>query len=116
MLRVTALVPRFINNLRAKKDGQGIGVGQISASEVKQAERLWVKATQIELGQQANYDQLAQRLGIVEKEGLLRCQGKLKHAELDQEGREPLILPRGHPFNSPILLLSLAMKRLSIVV
>ena len=43
-----------------------------------------------------NYDQLAQRLGIVEKEELLRCQGRLKHAALEQEGREPLISPKEH--------------------
>ena len=76
---------------------------RLELSEVKQVERLWVKATQIELRQQANYDQSAQRLGIAKKKGLLRCQGRLKHAELDQEGREPLILPKEHPLTNIIV-------------
>eukprot|EP00795_Rhopilema_esculentum_P017366 gene17366-biopygen6317 len=42
LLRVTALVMRFIRNCRNKKEGTEISVGNVKAVEMKEAERLWI--------------------------------------------------------------------------
>ena len=103
LLKVTSLVMRFISNVRAKKIGREIYERPITACEIKQAEIMWVKAAQLQLQQQGNYNQLAQGLGIVKNEGLLRCQGRLQHSELEREGRKPLILPKEHPFTTLVI-------------
>ena len=92
LLRVTARVLRFIHNLRARKRKQPKIVGGLESMEVKQAETAWVKAAQVTLRKQSNYEQLVDRLQIVEEEGLLRCKGSLKNSDLDLEGRQPRIL------------------------
>ena len=57
LLTVTSLVIRFISNVRAR----GIYERPITACEIKQAEIMWVKAAQLQLQQQGNYNQLAHR-------------------------------------------------------
>ena len=103
LLRVTALVTRFINNLCACKTKQPKLEGSLKSTEIKQAETAWVKVAQGELRKQPNYDQLVKRFQIVEEEGLLQCKGRLKNSDLDLEGREPQILPRDHPLTALVI-------------
>ena len=103
LLRVTARLLRFIHNVRARKRKQPKIVGNLEAEEIKQAETAWVKTAQVTLKRQTNYEQLVDRLQIVEEEGLLRCMGRLKNSDLDLEGRQPRILPRDHPLTAMII-------------
>ena len=78
-------------------------VGNLKAEEIKQAETAWVKAAQVSLRKQTNYEQLVDRLQILEEEGLLRCKGRLKNSDLDLEGRHPRILPKDQPLTALII-------------
>ena len=44
----------------------------------------------------SDYQQLVSQLGIVERDGVLKCKGRLSNADLEIEAREPMILPREH--------------------
>ena len=90
--------------MRARKRKQPKIVGNLKAEEIKQAEiACRIKAAQVSLRRQTNYEQLVDRLQIVEEEGLLRCKGRLKNSDLDLEGRQPMILPRDHPLTALII-------------
>ena len=103
LLRVTAWVRRFINNLKRKKSGKELVCGALEASELKGAELAWIKASQLVLKEQVEYKQLQRQYGLVEKDEILRCTGRLNNSELDLEAREPIVLPRRHKFTELVI-------------
>jgi hypothetical protein len=82
LLRVTAWVKRFISNLKRKKLGKEGVSGTLEASELKSAELAWVKAAQLVLKDQQGYRQLERQYGLVEKDEVLHCTGRLGSSEL----------------------------------
>jgi hypothetical protein len=103
LLRVTAWVKRFISNLKRKKLGKEGVSGTLEASELKRAELAWAKAAQLVLKDQQGYKQLARLYGLVEKDEVLHCTGRLGSSELDTEAREPKVLPRKHKFTELVI-------------
>ncbi|KAK3726526.1 hypothetical protein QZH41_004647 [Actinostola sp. cb2023] len=64
----------------------------------------WVKSTQNEMQGQENFKQLSKILQIVkDKEGILRCYGRMENAELDIDTREPIILSKNHKLTELIV-------------
>ena len=103
LLRVTAWLKRFITNLRRKKAKKELVCGTLEVSELKRAELAWVKASQLVLKEQKEYKQLQRQFGLVEKEEILHCTGRLSNSELDSEAREPIVLPRKHKFTELVI-------------
>ena len=58
LLRVTAWIKRFINNLKRRKSDQELVRGALEVSVLKGAELAWVKTSQLVLKEQAEYEQL----------------------------------------------------------
>ena len=58
-------------------------------SELKGAELAWVKTSQLVLKEQAENKQLQRQFGLVERDEILHCTGRLSNSELDTEAREP---------------------------
>ena len=98
LLRITAYVCRFIRNLKAKRTGEEIIVEPLTVPEIMLAERFWIMEVQAELQNESKYNLLVQQLGIEENQGILRCRGRLENADLEMEGKFPIILPRKHRF------------------
>lgn len=73
-------------------------------SEVREAETVWIKAAQEVLKVQSNYSQLEVRLQIIEQDNILRCQGRLRHADLEIEAKNPRILPKHHKLTELIIM------------
>ena len=96
LLRVTALVVRFTRNVRAKQRGESRTIGAFGRNELLEAEALWIKFAQNDLRQQDNYRQVVNQLRLIEKNGILRCQGRLGQSDLDTETVTPILLPREH--------------------
>ena len=96
LLRVTALVQRFVNNLRLKRLRKEVITGVVKVSEIKYAEIEWVKLAQVALKEQAEYKQLERQYGLIEKNGILRCTGRLGRSDLEADAREPIVLPKKH--------------------
>ena len=96
LLRVTALVVRFTRNVRAKQRGESRTIGAFGRNELLEAEALWMEFAQNDLRQQDNYTQVVNQLRLIEKNGILRCQGRLGQSDLDTETVTPILLPREH--------------------
>ena len=107
LCRVTAWVNRFIIKLRKENNLSG----PLDATEITKAETMWTKYVQntelhsvIKNIQKKKYDNLIVQLGLyVDNNGLIRCQGRLKNAEIYEEARYPLLLPKCHRYTDLII-------------
>ena len=105
--RVTALVVRFIDKLR-KNTGP---VGPLGPTEITKAEEFWTKYVQrqqyyevVESIYKSKFNNLKCQLGIyVDSHGLLRCTGRLQNAELCENTRHPILLPKIHRYTDLII-------------
>ena len=104
LLRVTALVMRFIRNCRNKKEGTEISVGNVKAEEMKEAERLWILDCQSGLQNDSKFQKVSKQLGIVKKDGVYICVGRLDNSDLEIEAKNPIFLPKDHRFAKLIVL------------
>ena len=104
LLRVTALVIRFVRNLSAKRRGSEKIVGNLGREELFHAESLWIRSVQESLKQQKNYQQLVRELRVYEDDGILRARGRLNRSDLPQETKNPILLSRYHKFTEMIIL------------
>lgn len=52
---------------------------------------------------QQEYKQLERQYGLIEKEKILYCTGRLGDSELDSEAKEPIVLPRRHKFTELVI-------------
>ena len=102
LIRVTALVIRFINKLRKTEIVQR----PLSSSELKKAENMWVVYIQrknfydtheaIVNGKSNN---LQKQLGVyIDDEGILRCKGRIDEARISESARRPVLLPKQERF------------------
>ena len=100
LFHVTALVLRFVRNLKIKakiiQEGT-VWRGEITEGEVANAKTQWLKNVQKNLKSQANYSQLKREFGLYEDDsGVLRCKGRIANADLPHETKFPALLPRDH--------------------
>ncbi|MCG8029443.1 MAG: hypothetical protein N0E40_15975, partial [Candidatus Thiodiazotropha taylori] len=108
LLRVTALVRRFIDKLRKRKypDDE-----QINANDLEQAEKQWRAYTQkmhysslLDAIIKGKPNNLKVQLGIfVDENGLLRCQGRLERSQMHDGTKHPLLLPKGDYYTQLII-------------
>ena len=104
LLRVTAWVKRFVNNLKHKKEKRKLEKGNLAVEEIIGAERIWIQDAQKMLEESANFEKTRVHLGVIEKNGLLVCQGRLENSDLDIESKYPIILPKEHKLAQLIVL------------
>ncbi|XP_028404090.1 uncharacterized protein LOC114526763 [Dendronephthya gigantea] len=103
LLRVTGWLKRFVANLKRKKAGESIVNGTLHESELREAEVEWIKVAQLVLKDQTSYSQLERQYGLIERDGILYCTGRLGKSDLDIEAREPIVLPKGHIFTKLVI-------------
>ena len=106
LFHVTALVLRFICNLKATRIKPGIKeqAESLSLQEVAAAENLWLKEIQGLLVKSSKFDQLKVSLHLImDESGIYRCGGRLKHAPLPYNSRCPILLPVEHPVTQLII-------------
>ena len=104
LLRVTAIVMRFIRNLKSKVKREEIKTGKINVQEIQNAEKSWIIGAQQTLRNSANFPKTSIELGIFEEGEILKCRGRLEHADLEPGARYPIILPRDHRLTILIVL------------
>jgi hypothetical protein len=104
LLRITALVMRFVRNARVKDRDDGL----ITAKEITNAEQTWISNIQHHAYQkeitslqkeEKNNDnsQLARQLCLfLDSDGLLKVGGRLHNAPLDYASKFPILIPAGH--------------------
>ena len=104
LLKVTCWVLRFIANLKAKKKNEKLALGEIEASELLIAEKIWIVDVQNQMQKEEGFKQLALNLGIVKEGDVLRCKGRLGNSDLSVEAKSPIILPKDHKLTELICL------------
>ncbi len=95
LLRVTAYVLRAVKLFRRSIT---YPKGPLTPEELVEAERLWVVDTQTHLRSERNLKVWQKQFDLfTDDDGLTRCRGRLKNADLPYATKYPLFLPRrGH--------------------
>ena len=110
LLRVTALVNRFIAKITKQKVPASV---HLTAEELQVAEKLWVNAIQAKnFKEERNY-----LLGVLKKatlltrqldmflddEGIIRCQSRIEHSPLPEAAKQPILLPTRHHYTELVI-------------
>ena len=117
LLRVTAYVMRFINNVRRKvkhkvnkrKQNEIQEVcEQLCADEINHAETYWIRTIQansfsseiqfLRNGNQSKPRLVEQFTLFLDKKQMLRCRGRINNSSLPQTSKNPILLPSSHPY------------------
>ena len=119
LLRVTALVKRFIDNARGRRSASV----ELTAEDLRAAEKLWIKSIQpnsfVEeeqylLGVNKKEPMLVKQLGLFQdQEDKIRCHGRIDRSSLSPSAKQPVLLPTKHPFTE--LIIRLITKRFIIM-
>ena len=111
LLRVTAYVIRFINNLKKRTQGKSRGdLNELTADELKNSDTLWIKTVQTT----AFVDELSflnrknvkttppirvTQFGLfLSEDQTIRCKGRIANASLPTSSKSPILLPAKHTF------------------
>ena len=105
--RITALVIRFIRKLRKESDL----TGPLEATEIINAENTWTTYIQktmyrdvIDSIQENKHHNLVSQLGLyLDKNGHIRCRGRLKHADICEGAKHPVLLPKDHRYTTLVI-------------
>ena len=111
LLRITALVTRFITNIRSSCDTRLHG--PITTAEIQSAELAWLRNIQAQHfpSEIASLRQKANTLGPLSRQlrmfmddnNLLRVGGRLHNAPLDYSAKFPILLPTRHKFTELVI-------------
>jgi len=106
LVRVTAYVLRFINNLKRSLAKQENLKCELSVDEINAAEKLWIREVQAEIERRPVFQQIEKSLNLFKDEhGILRCQGRLDNAPLPYDSKYPMILTSNHEFTHLVIQL-----------
>ena len=108
LLRVTAWTQRFLRRIRKPQMRQP---ASLTADEIASARQWWVHHIQHRhfadvlrcLTNKRQHSLIRQLDLFISPDGLLRCGGRLKHAELPHTAAHPMLLPSDHPFTALVI-------------
>ena len=107
LLRVTAYVLRFVNNLKKLVQHLEPTVGSLTHDEINSAEMKLIKDIQYPMTKHANYGKVKDSLNLFEdKENIIRCHGRIQESPLPCDTKFPILLPSDHSFTRLIVLQS----------
>ena len=99
LLRISAWTNKFINNIRFKEKTSG----PLTAKEIENARMQWIKHVQyktsktIKQREKQKENNLVATLGLkLDKNGLVRCHGLFNNADIPEEAKSPIFLPKKH--------------------
>ncbi|XP_053406667.1 uncharacterized protein LOC123558187 [Mercenaria mercenaria] len=114
LVRISAWINRFIDNCQMSKRDRRLSK-ELCLSEIDEAEKRLIRIAQIECFEQEytciskgkaipNSSKLAPLNPILDTDGLLRCNSRLKYADyISYDVRYPIILPRKHSITKLIV-------------
>ena len=111
LLRVTALVLKFVDHLCRKRGD--MHSPKLTATDIGRAETMWVKSVQrssFESELQSLRGQivdtpLQKQLNLfLDKEGIIRCQGRIDHSTVLEGSKTPILMPTRHYFTELLIM------------
>ena len=106
LLRVTAFVLRFINNVRKIKKKEIILKSHVITIEMSEATLLWLRDKKSQLKQGKNYLEIKNTLNLHECDMLIRSYSRLKNAKIPFDSKAPIMLDRNHTLTELLILYS----------
>ena len=104
LLRVTAIVLRFIRNLKNRKEGKELERGNLSVTEIRHAEKHWVQQAQLTLKNDVSFKKIACQLNIIEIDGVYVCKGRLENVDMPIASKYPIYLPKDNRITELIII------------
>ena len=106
LVRVTAYVLRFVNNLKCRLSKREPTISELSLDEINSAEKLWIREVQAAVKEKSTFQQVEKSLNLFKDEnGILRCRGRLDNAPLPYDSRYPMLLPSNHEYTDLVIQL-----------
>jgi hypothetical protein len=106
LLRVTAYVRRFVQNLQALRKMSRMNgnpdvriqleLGPLSTNELEKSEAYWIKEAQTSLHDRVKSGQLRQLSPFTDEDGIVRVGGRVDQALVSYDTKHPVLLPRNH--------------------
>ena len=98
LYRVTAIVLRFIKNLKSSVKKENINLNKfVTVEEINEAKLLWIKANQHVMKKSKNYEHDRLNLNLVEdNEGIIRSHSRLKNAKIPYDSKAPIMISKEH--------------------
>lgn len=114
LIRATAWILRYVNNLRLKRKRDTLYVGDLLPSEIEKAKLIWIRKVQTEMftedlkvlrkhGCVHSNSRLIQLSPIVDDDHILRLDGRLKNAPVVDCAKQPIILDSKHAFTEMLI-------------
>ena len=106
LLRVTAYVVKFVRLLKQKTQSSDTSPSTVlTATEISDAEMLWVKEAQALLVKNDKFDCWKKQFNLfLDAYGIWRCGGRISNADVPYATKHPILLPKGHHLTSLIVL------------
>lgn len=111
LLRITAYVLRFVNNLKQRSQSPRTRkkrIKELTAEEISSAETLWIKSVQAKSfpeeikfnkGKQSSQPNKVGLLGLyLDDQQVLRSKGRINNARIEESSKNPALLPSRHHF------------------
>ena len=93
LIKVTALVYRFVTNIKAKRSNRPVIEDIVVSSEEQEAALInWIKEEQRLLQSETNFQKQTKSLRVFEKEDLLRVRGRFENADITSDQKHPILL------------------------
>ena len=97
LFRVTALVLKFVHNVRTRTHHLPATDETAPPSELEQARLLWIKEIQSRLQNETGFPLWKSQLGLsLDKFGVWRCGGRLLKSNLPPSAQTPILLDKTH--------------------
>ena len=105
LLRVTTLVLRFVCLLHLRVGKSSTSVTADSVSGIDQARLYWLRDVQSQLEQNSKFPVWKYQFDLfLDKSQLWRCGGRMANSDLPSSARNPILLDKGHPLTSLIVM------------
>ena len=106
LCRITALVKRFCENLKASVTKQNILRSQyLTAQKIRDARKLWIETNQRRLLVNTEYKQVEIQLNCKkDQDGIIRTYGRMRNANLNKEAKFPIMVSKDHHLSVLILM------------
>ena len=108
LLRVTALVLKFIRMLRHRTHGVEDSVpkpAHLTASDIDEARVRWIRESQNQLPQDPRFSLWKRQFDLFTDDSLLwRCGGRMARSELPSSAKTPILLDKSHALTRLIVL------------
>ena len=106
LLRVTAIVLKFIKMLKSRVKGEHPPItADVTTSDIELAQILWIKELQDQMEVTEKFRSWNRDLNLfTDGNGLLRCKGRLSNSDLPYSARFPILLDAAHYFTTLIVM------------